>query len=209
MLERIPRSGRHDALFFQRIERSPRRRQQDLPYLRLPPPLQTLEDGGMLRIYGYYAVTVGEIHDPRSAGDERFLVGEGDLVSGPQCPDCGREAGEAYYAVQDDVCRCFRQGFGRARTGEEFGVEAVEWVRGRCPERHVFGVEFFGLFGQRIRVASCTEADYFEAVGVLAYYVEGLAADAAGRAQDREASSHGGVGAVLIRVGRCSIPRGR
>jgi len=36
----------------------------------------------MLGIYWYYAVTVGEVHDPFAAGHERFLVCQGYLVSG-------------------------------------------------------------------------------------------------------------------------------
>src|SRR5918997_3481027 len=37
-------------------ERSPRSGQQDLTHLLRTPPLQALEDGRVLRIYGYYAV---------------------------------------------------------------------------------------------------------------------------------------------------------
>ena len=85
----------------------------------------------MLRVYGYYAVTVGEVHDPLSAGDEGFFVGEGDLVSCLERADGGGQAGEADYAVEDDVGRRSGQAFGGARAGEDFGFEAVQRARVR------------------------------------------------------------------------------
>src|SRR5215212_8912649 len=101
MRQRILGPRIEEPRLLHREKRSARRRQQDLLYLRLPPPLQTLEDRRVLRIYGYYAFTVGKGHDPLAAGDERFFVGEGHAVSGLERPDRGGESSEADYAVKD------------------------------------------------------------------------------------------------------------
>src|SRR5918995_4201627 len=112
MLERLPRPSPHNARLLMRIERPPRRSQQDLPNLRLVPPLKTLEDRRVLRVHGYYAVIIGEVHYQLTAGDEGFFVGEGDAVSGFEGADCGGEAGEADDAVEDDVAWRLRESLG-------------------------------------------------------------------------------------------------
>jgi hypothetical protein len=58
-------------------------------------------------------------------------------------------------------------------------------------------------------VVACGEAYEFEAFGISTDDVEGLPADTARLAEDREAASHAGIGSNLILVGRCSIPPGR
>ena len=68
-----------------------------------------------------------------------------------------------------------------------------------------------GLGVQCYGVAAGAEADYLEAVSVGAHDVEGLTADAAGRAQDGEAALQEKVLGTekIIRTGVCSIPPGR
>lgn len=77
-----------------------------------------------------------------------------------------------------------------ARPGEDFGREVRERFSGF--QGDVLGCEFGGLAGERLCVARCGESDDLESVGLSADDVEGLTADAAGRAKDGEAASHRG-----------------
>jgi hypothetical protein len=71
--------------------------------------------------------------------------------------------------------------------------------------------ELGGLVPEQFDVLAGGEPDYVEAVRVGAYDVEGLAADAAGGAQDGKATPHecADVSADLIQARRYSIPRGQ
>jgi hypothetical protein len=89
VLERILRSSLDELCLLQGEERSSRRRQQYFPDLLTPSTLQTLEDRRVFRVYGYYAVTCREIHDPLASCDEGFFVGEGHTVACSQGADGG------------------------------------------------------------------------------------------------------------------------
>ena len=134
MLERVLRPDPSKPRLLQTEEGSPRRRHQNLPYLRPSSPLQTLEDRRVLRVYRYYAVIVRQAHNPLAAGDEGFFVGEGDAVSRPQGGHGCGEASEADYTVQDDVGWRLRELDCGAGPGEDFGREVrepVPWLPGR------------------------------------------------------------------------------
>ena len=69
--------------------------------------------------------------------------------------------------------------------------------------------ELRGLTLEQFGVPAGGEPYHLEAVSVGAHDVEGLAADAAGGAQDGQASPHeaADVSGDLIQARRCSIPR--
>jgi hypothetical protein len=165
----------------------------------------------MLRVHRYYVVTFGKVHYPRAAGDERLFIGESEAVPGFEGGYGGGQAGEADDPVEDDVDRRCGQTRGRARTGEDRTAEAVGGGEVGSLQGHELGLELGGLVPDQLDVSIGGEANELEALRVGAHDIEGLAAHAAGRAQDGDTSSHDGadVSGDLIQARRCSIPRGR
>src|SRR5215203_5185579 len=112
MLESIFRPNIGEPLLLERVKWPSRGSHQNLAYLRVFPPLETLEDRRMLGVYRYYAVAVGEGHNPLASCHEGFLVGEGDAVAGLEGANCGCQASEADYSVEYDVggrlCKALR-----------------------------------------------------------------------------------------------------
>jgi len=123
---------------------------------------------------------VGEMHNPLATGDERFFVGESDVVSSFEGSNGRGETGETNDSVEDDVGGCCGEMCGGTEAGEDLAAEAVEG-EGECRfEGYLLRFELSDLALEQFDVLAGGEADHVEEIGVGAHDFEGLATDAAG-----------------------------
>jgi hypothetical protein len=120
------------------------------------------------------------------------------------------ETCEADDTVEDHVGRLPGEMLCGTGAGENLAAEAARGRSSAGFQGDALRLELCCLAAEEIHVCGRGKGYDVEAVRVGAHDVEGLAADAARRAQDGETPPHGrDVCGDLIQVRRCSIPRVR
>ncbi len=192
-----------------RITKRPTAGGEDDPAdLLAPAALDGLEDGRMLGIYGQKLAGTGDsIGQQSAADDERLLVRQAQSFARINGREARRQPGRADDGVNDavDVIPCCH--VNQCRRPGNHGASTD--LRGRCNIRYRndFRPAPGDLRIQQFYIAMSTERDDFklEPIGIEGIDdIEGLRADAAGGAENREPTRHGpgilrlaGIGAIL------------
>mmetsp|Transcript_11029 Transcript_11029/g.23206 ORF Transcript_11029/g.23206 Transcript_11029/m.23206 type:complete len:317 (-) Transcript_11029:82-1032(-) len=192
--------------------------EDNLLHTALGNSLQALEDGGVLRVDRQHAHAVLLEHgcDDRAAGNQRFLVRQGNVLAGLHRLDGGDEPGTTHDARDHSLGllvgrhgnlpvypaekhrAVVRQGQGLHPSLQfiELGLVASDDLR----------LELLDLLQKQSHVLTCGQSYGFEEAGVLAADVQGLGANAASRTQDGNLLVLGGVVRAIASVRAHEVP---
>mmetsp|Transcript_5442 Transcript_5442/g.16106 ORF Transcript_5442/g.16106 Transcript_5442/m.16106 type:complete len:248 (+) Transcript_5442:795-1538(+) len=175
----------------------------------------------MLRVNREHAHTILLKHrrNDGPARDQRLLVREGDVLLGLDRLDCGDEARATHDPCDDSLGLLVARYRALAlRSTQQLGLVARDAQRGHTGRQlielplvagHHLRLELRDLLEKDLDVLPGSERDRLEEAGVLPADVQGLGADAAGGAEDRDPLVLGRHVCGLARVCAHEVPAAR